>query len=157
GFLYLMGASSAGYLGGKLARKPGPVIDSIIAQEGSIILKIVGRCLSRDASFLIDDLPVTVNLKDSGLQAAAAAAPAPTTDAELIVVRKDESSSDPGTLASELRLTLRDPAAWAARNGQSAGLLAPNPPPDVDPNRRLTIVNPDGQKAVWTFRVARQT
>src|SRR5439155_7622880 len=36
GFLYLMGVSSAGYLGGKLARKPGPVIVTIVAQLGSV-------------------------------------------------------------------------------------------------------------------------
>ena len=49
-FLYLMGVSSAGYLGGKLARQPGPIIDEIIAISGSLVLEIHGRFLSRDAS-----------------------------------------------------------------------------------------------------------
>jgi len=40
GFLYLMGASSSGYLGGKLARKPGPIIDSIVAQSGSLVIAL---------------------------------------------------------------------------------------------------------------------
>jgi hypothetical protein len=39
GFLALMGVSSFGYLGGKLARKPGPIIDDITATLGSFDLK----------------------------------------------------------------------------------------------------------------------
>ncbi|WP_437589705.1 hypothetical protein [Sorangium sp. So ce1000] len=68
GFLYLMGISSFGYLGGKFARKSGPVIESVDVappntppQSGppqspqSIELRIRGRNLSRDAGVYLDD------------------------------------------------------------------------------------------------------
>jgi hypothetical protein len=61
-FLYLMGFSSAAYLGGKLARKPGPVIKNVSVQkvtelaEGEVQLDIVleGENLHQNANFLID-------------------------------------------------------------------------------------------------------
>jgi hypothetical protein len=54
GFLALMGISSMGYLGGKIARKPGPIIDEIVGTVGSLRLSITGRKLSKDASVQID-------------------------------------------------------------------------------------------------------
>lgn len=57
GFLQLMGISSAGYLGGKLARKPGPVINTIkssIGEKNSLVLKIQGSNLSSDATFKLN-------------------------------------------------------------------------------------------------------
>jgi hypothetical protein len=62
GFLALMGVSSFGYLGGKLARKPGPIIDDITATLGSLTLKISGRKLSAHASFNIDGTDVSSGL-----------------------------------------------------------------------------------------------
>jgi hypothetical protein len=62
GFLALMGVSSFGYLGGKLARKPGPIIDDITASLGSLTLKINGRKLSTRASFNIDGTDVSSGL-----------------------------------------------------------------------------------------------
>src|SRR6185295_7059095 len=56
GFLALMGVSSAGYLGGKLARKPGPIIDEILAKYGSLQLTIRGRNLHNDATIRIGDM-----------------------------------------------------------------------------------------------------
>jgi hypothetical protein len=46
GFLYLMGISSAGYLGGKFARQAGPVISSVAATPSSLKLEIEGRNIS---------------------------------------------------------------------------------------------------------------
>ena len=57
-FLLLMGISSFGYLGGKLARKPGLVISRIEAETGSLTLTIQGSSLSADATFKIDDADV---------------------------------------------------------------------------------------------------
>jgi hypothetical protein len=57
GFLQLMGISSAGYLGGKLARKPGPFINSIessIDNESSLVLNIQGSNLSSTATFKLN-------------------------------------------------------------------------------------------------------
>jgi len=61
-FLYLMGFSSAAYLGGKLARKPGPVLKNISVQQvthlgaGDARIEIVleGENLHQNATFLID-------------------------------------------------------------------------------------------------------
>ncbi len=57
GFLQLMGISSAGYLGGKLARKPGPFINSIessIDNESFLVLNIQGSNLSSTATFKLN-------------------------------------------------------------------------------------------------------
>jgi hypothetical protein len=62
GFLALMGVSCFGYLGGKLARKPGPIIDDITASPGGLTLKINGRKLSTRAGFNIDGSDVSSNM-----------------------------------------------------------------------------------------------
>ena len=179
-FLYLMGVSSAGYLGGKLARKPGPVIDSIVAQQGSLIIEIVGRCLSREASFLIQDASVTTKLVGVGVQEVSSASPSPSADAELLVVRKDDNSPDPSSYAAELRLTMDNPSHWLTRNALKPDLFDPVGPGATtssqesagaatsgsatqassgsskissQPKKRLTIINPDGQMAIWSFDV----
>jgi len=56
GMLYLMGLSSAGYLGGKLVRGPGPSIKSIDALKDGNALRLVihGDNLSKDATFELD-------------------------------------------------------------------------------------------------------
>jgi hypothetical protein len=59
GFLAMMGVSSFGYLGGKLTRKPGPIIDEIIATLGSLTLQINGRKLATHACFNIDGTVLT--------------------------------------------------------------------------------------------------
>lgn len=64
-FLYLMGISSFGYLGGKLGRKPGPVITQIEAEEGSLILQVHGSNLSPDATFRIDETDLNPKLLDN--------------------------------------------------------------------------------------------
>jgi len=61
-FLYLMGFSSAAYLGGKLARKPGPVIKNIAVQQvtqlddgvAQMAVVIEGENLGQNATFRID-------------------------------------------------------------------------------------------------------
>jgi hypothetical protein len=52
--LALMGISSAGYIGGKMARKAGPIIKQILASPGSVIIKIFGESLSKDAFVWVD-------------------------------------------------------------------------------------------------------
>jgi hypothetical protein len=64
-FLYLMGISSFGYLGGKLARKPGPVITQIEAETGSLILQIHGSSLSPDGTFKVDDIDLNPKRLDN--------------------------------------------------------------------------------------------
>jgi hypothetical protein len=53
--LTLMGLSSAGYLGGKLVRGPGPVIEQVTpVASSSLTLKIEGKHLSKDAFVWLD-------------------------------------------------------------------------------------------------------
>jgi hypothetical protein len=58
GFLSLMGISSFGYLGGKLARKPGPVVDQAGALADpaarKLELTLRGRSLSKNAVYSLD-------------------------------------------------------------------------------------------------------
>jgi hypothetical protein len=61
-FLYLMGFSSAAYLGGKLARKPGPVVKNISVQQvtplpdgdAQMTIVVEGENLGQNATFRID-------------------------------------------------------------------------------------------------------
>lgn len=57
-FLELMGISAAGYLGGKLARKAGPTLDSVttssdLASPEDSVLLLKGAALSKDATFQV--------------------------------------------------------------------------------------------------------
>jgi hypothetical protein len=57
GLLYVMGVSSAGYLGGKLVRKAGPIMKNIAVSapaDGLMNVVIQGENLSDDADFFID-------------------------------------------------------------------------------------------------------
>ncbi|HYK04798.1 MAG TPA: hypothetical protein VE974_23800 [Thermoanaerobaculia bacterium] len=59
GFLYLMGISSAGYLGGKMVRQPGPIIDSVVATLNTpLTIVVTGRNLSIDARLVLDAIEV---------------------------------------------------------------------------------------------------
>jgi hypothetical protein len=156
-FLYMMGVSSAGYLGGKLARRPGPVIDSIVAQQSSLVLDVQGRRLSRSASFQIDDTEITYDLKTADGTTPGGASK----DAVLEVVQPDEDAQNP-EYARRLRLTMAKPEDWIARKNKPEELLSP-PAEPADPNNkpkpkkvRFTIINPDGQKAVGLFEVNRK-
>lgn len=59
--LILMGISSGGYIGGMLARKPGPIVTKVRATAGSVTLSIQGEHLSREASIWIDGRPLPDN------------------------------------------------------------------------------------------------
>jgi hypothetical protein len=66
--LALMGLSSAGYLGGKMVRGAGPVIDQVTPRSGSVILNIRGKHISKDAFIWLDgvDQPKDkINIKAS--------------------------------------------------------------------------------------------
>lgn len=52
--LTLMGLSSAGYLGGKLVRGPGPVVDQVTVPNAGGTLNIKGQHLSKDAFVWLD-------------------------------------------------------------------------------------------------------
>ena len=119
-FLALMGISSATYVGGKLVRKPGPIIDEILAQRGSLRLEIRGRNLSRNAGFQIDeeDIPATM------LQP-------PTPE------QRDDQTPEADLYKILVLMITNHPKETAWQQGE----------------HQLTVINPDGQKAVWPFTV----
>lgn len=125
-FLYLMGISSFGYLGGKLARKPGPVISKIEAETGTGTLTLTthGSNLSPDATFKIDDAPVPANFLSD----------ADHPNGKPTVLASEDNQPDFATVL-KLVLVTTDPSAqkW------------------LTDKHNFTLINPDGQKAVSDF------
>jgi hypothetical protein len=118
GFLELMGVSSLGYLGGKLARKPGPIIDEILSSFGSLELTLKGHNLSKDASFQIEGEEVASD----------------NIEGKPTIVPDEEHPTL--NMGKELRFKIRDPK-----------------PEWLKDDAKLAIINPDGQKAVWAYKV----
>jgi hypothetical protein len=107
GFLALMGASSVGYLGGKLARKPGPIIYDITPTVDTLFLQVRGQKLSKNASFKID-----------GTNVITASAPATGTDPD------DVQSSD---LFKKLTVVIGDPdSKWQLPGWHEVTLMNPD-------------------------------
>lgn len=119
GFLQLMGVSSFGYIGGKFARKAGPVISEVDAQydKGFLVLNVHGSGLSVDAKYEIGGVTVNSLMIDEMKP--------------LIITPND--SNEPG-LAKHLQLTISKQYQdlWS-------GLKA----------RKFKITNRDGQFAEW--------
>jgi hypothetical protein len=130
GFLLLMGVSSAGYLGGKIARKPGPKITEIkvtptpaaAPAPATLKLEVTGEHLSRNAKVLIG----TTEMGSADYHGA--------NGAPVVTGGPDP---DFGTL---LTVTLKNEQGGALR--WTAGQ-----------QHQLTIVNADGQRAVKEFTV----
>jgi hypothetical protein len=169
-FLALMGVSSAGYLGGKLARKPGPVIDNIVTAPAAItsastvtapatgaattpastptaiiaqlVLKISGASLSQDASFKVDEHPVVLAFsQESQAREPAQKAKEADLDTRPKVIAPEDDFKTSG-FAKILQLTISDPPNhWL---------------PDLLKKKKgnFTIINPDGKMAVWPFDIA---
>ena len=140
GFLQLSGISSLGYLGGKLARKPGPVISSMnpaTYDESSkeFTLVINGRNLSKDATFKIQTFKIQKGSNDINL---------PKDDKDDIYLPKDvsvtpeiiDSEASDSSLAKVLKIVIpSNENNW----------------PKVKSPYKLTTYNPDGQSAEWQF------
>jgi hypothetical protein len=132
----LMGLSSAGYLAGKFARRAGPVIDDVVAAfdppaapappaaySPKLILTLRGRVLSQAATFRIGDDDVT-----------AACFSAPDYRPE---IKEREDETKPDVTGKILILTIAKPKPeWITKG-----------------DHKLTISNPDGQNAIWTFKL----
>lgn len=156
GLMMLMGISSAGYLGGKLARKPGPVINEIsISPSGPDaapgdsqtpvppgdpaiplvrVIEIRGRNLSSDGTFEIDgaELPFRMLTPVDGTPGPDCIAPED--DASLVnMARALRLSIIPSTLGDSDRASYD---AWFKTSGKS---------------HRFTITNPDGQMSDISF------
>jgi hypothetical protein len=111
GFLQLMGISSAGYLGGKLARKAGPTITAVTATVNAdvLTLELKGVGLSQNATFSIGDDEVSPAQIQGDLPE---------------IVQKDATNNEPG-FAKILRLNIANPKAnWL---GASVTVRITNP------------------------------
>jgi hypothetical protein len=133
GFLQLMGISSAGYLGGKLARKAGPTITTVTAtgNTDSLTLELKGIGLSQNASFSIGDdvVPQSQIQGDKTLDSDQKPRQLPE------IVQKDDTNNEPG-FAKVLRLK-----------------ITPAKPAWLGANSKITITNPDQQAAVAQYTV----
>lgn len=153
--MLLMGISSAGYLGGKLARKPGPVLNEISTSpsgpddnQGNApaaaaadftpprirVIELRGRNLSKDGIFEINgvELPFRMLAPVNGVQAP-----------EMMAHEDDASLVN---MARALRLTIRldtlgasDRATYDSWFGTGGKTL------------KFTVSNPDGQMSDLSF------
>jgi hypothetical protein len=145
GLLALSGVSAGGYLGGKLARGPGPVIDEVMLRQLPPLpvvppvpagapapapplapapakweVLVTGRYLGIDASFEVDGKPITRLLASSH------------EDRRAHVLTLEHRDDERFAKSLTLRLT-ELPPAWQ------------NPSPNT--KQTLTIANSDGQRA----------
>jgi hypothetical protein len=130
GFLELMGVSAAGYVGGKIARGPGPNIVSatgtLNAAATAFDLNIDGANLSKDATFLLAIL--------NGAQDLTGGQDAPVTPAQR------QASYDSNGVAAHMVLTgIPIPAGAQPANDGHRYL-------------RFTVVNPDGEKSATNVK-----
>jgi len=125
-FLYLMGISSAGYLGGKVVRKPGPVI-SLLS-----ITAVTPAVAPPQAAPAV----ITIDLKGDNLASDA------TIDVDGQTLRKDQYSINPTkpqpqapdpSFCNELAVTLHDATNY------------------LEGVHTLTLTNSDGQGAAMSF------
>jgi len=137
GFLQLSGISAVGYLGGKLARKPGPNITSIdkVTHDGFFLTLVLnGQNLSKDASLILTDndkmiikVPQIIGLTNDPEDK-------DKTKATIQIVNAEPGDS---TLASKLMIKIPSPPAkW---------------PLLQDYNYDISIINPDSQIAALKF------
>jgi hypothetical protein len=136
GFLELMGVSAAGYVGGKVARGPGPNVQSITIDPPN----------GGAAGTAVDPLPIQIdgtNLATEG--------------ATYLMAQVRPSLNNPDTtvqLATPFRAgSIVDSQKMATRINTSIAAAAPNLIFKVGNRYSFTIVNPDGEKAVWEFDV----
>ena len=117
--LWISGVSAMGYLGGKVARAPGPIIDQIIATTGSLKLSIMGRNLSGDATVEIAGISTAAFLDPTKHPEHRPEAASPS----------DDDNAGSNTLELLLK---KAPVEWVGKA-------------TLD----ITVQNPDGQKATW--------
>ncbi|HEX8985540.1 MAG TPA: hypothetical protein VF767_08915 [Bryobacteraceae bacterium] len=133
--LTISGISAFGYLGGKLARDPGPVINEGIMTVGPDpdapqaagnygLIELRGRTLSRDAMFRIDNVDLSFN-KLRGQKP--------------VVIERD-SDSKQETMAKRLRLMV-------ILDAETSPLFMPRS------EHTVAITNPDSQRAVLQLTV----
>lgn len=130
GFIQIMGASSLGYLGGKLARGPGPQVRGATAEPVSptnpdVILTIIGSNLGTEGA--------TYQLQAAGK---------PAVQFKPEWLKPEKSAIGPNKRGT--RLVFEIPAADYQRSD-------PNPAA-TDKMREFTITNDDGEKSAWQIK-----
>lgn len=130
-FLYLMGISSAGYLAGKVIRKPGPVVKAVTVSAVSppappnpatMILLLQGENLSDSAAVKVDDRLLDLNAYAISGKKPQDQPPDPSFNNEVEVVLKNADDY----LAGEHVVTLIN------RDGQVAAISFPPDPLIID-------------------------
>jgi hypothetical protein len=130
GFLQLMGISSLGYLAGKLARRPGPVIDDVKMETKGVpdltLITLRGRILSPNATFKITYKPERADKKkEQNITSLLTSTPE--------IKDKDEQSK-PDDTAKTLVITVTAKCDDLLKDAS-----------------KFTISNPDGQSASWSL------
>ena len=130
GFLYLMGISAAGYLGGKVVRLPGPVIQQLLVSADP---------LTRDAQGKEQPVKLTIALKGENLSTDAAikidgVELRPKDEFTIVEVKPQNAPADP-SFRAEVNVVLENAAKY------------------VQGQYELTFINKDGQMAVAKFPV----
>ncbi|MCX5538091.1 hypothetical protein M3A49_01010 [Paraburkholderia sp. CNPSo 3076] len=151
GFLQLAGISAAGYVGGKLVRKAGPILanvqKTVDTVANTITWTLVGSGLAQNATFALKLASATGFEEKPLLGAVAKADPA-------------SPDTDP-TLFKKLTVTMSNPP----ENATVESYAPPSAPPKSSPTppsvsvsatdsmhkRFFIIVNPDGQRAEWPY------
>ncbi len=146
--LTLSGVSSAGFLGGKLVRGPGPVISEVLVTGGSLAFTIYGRNLDRFARFEINGKSIMSLLtREPGRPGTQRAGRGDdngdhTLRAETL---EPESGARSKGFAKSLKVVLHRPADEWLRYQDAA--------PD---EFELTVINEDGQRAAYDLAVPRE-
>jgi hypothetical protein len=126
GFLYLMGISATGYLGGKLIRQPGPVVTQLLVtavvpanaavSPATMTIDIKGENISQNALIKVDDDSLRP-------------------DQFSIRPVKTQDQAPDSSFCSEINLTLKDASAY------------------LEGVHDLTLTNKDGQMSASSFPV----
>jgi hypothetical protein len=168
-FLYLMGVSSAGYLGGKLVRKPGPVIKTLsvakittpsastVTSEQQLAALGGGPYAPSDKSIIVALPVLSLNLKGENLD------PTGTVKVDDVVLRGDmywiSGQRDPQSgFCGDMTISFNHAAPYlegkhyltlANTDGQSVTVDFPIDPMSIDP---IGPINADGQAQSLTFK-----
>jgi hypothetical protein len=103
GLLYLMGISAGGYVGGKLARNPGPNITglqvSLELPANELHVRILGDNLSPKATFQIDSKEIKTVVRPVTVVTQADGKPGFATELEVVITAPDPAWLTPGNHA----------------------------------------------------------
>ena len=153
GFLQLMGISSAGYLGGKLARKAGPTITAVTAVGNAdvLTLDIKGVGLSQNATFSIGDDVVTPSQiksdkNDKNLPDIIQKDDTNNEDGFAQLLRLHITTPNPAWLGTDLKVTITNPDRQAAVAKYTSSAPADAPPPAALKISTTTLQNGDAAK-----------